>query len=70
MNVARPIIWSSVSLSAVFMVLTFAVFVGYGLSAAWARRYVISRPRVLAWMRRAFAGAFVALGAKLALAER
>ena len=28
---------------------------------------VISRPRVLAWMRRAFAGSFVALGAKLAL---
>jgi threonine/homoserine/homoserine lactone efflux protein len=47
-----------------------AVFVGYGLFAAWVRRYVISRPRVLAWMRRAFAGAFVALGAKLALAER
>jgi threonine/homoserine/homoserine lactone efflux protein len=31
---------------------------------------VISRPRVLTWMRRIFAGAFVALGAKLALAER
>ena len=57
-------------LSAVFMLLTFAVFVGYGLFAAWLRRHVISRPRALAWMRRAFAGAFVALGAKLALAER
>ena len=57
-------------LSAVFMVLTFAVFVGYGLFAAWVRRHVISRPRVLLWMRRTFAGAFVALGAKLALAER
>jgi len=31
---------------------------------------LISRPRVLTWMRRAFAGAFVALGAKLALADR
>jgi hypothetical protein len=28
------------------------------------------RPRVLTWMRRAFVGAFVALGAKLALADR
>jgi threonine/homoserine/homoserine lactone efflux protein len=28
------------------------------------------RPRVLTWMRRAFAGAFVALGAKLALTDR
>ena len=57
-------------LSAVFMLLTFAVFVGYGLFAASIRRHVISRPRVLTWMRRSFAGAFVALGAKLALAQR
>jgi threonine/homoserine/homoserine lactone efflux protein len=57
-------------LSAVFMLLTFAVFVGYGLFAASIRNHVISRPRVLTWMGRTFAGAFVALGAKLALAER
>ena len=57
-------------LSAVFMGLTFAVFVGYGLFAASIRNHVISRPRVLTWMRRTFAAAFVALGAKLALAER
>ena len=57
-------------LSCVFMVLTFAVFVVYGLFAAAVRSHVISRPRVLTWMRRAFAGAFVALGAKLALADR
>jgi threonine/homoserine/homoserine lactone efflux protein len=31
---------------------------------------VISRPRILTWMRRAFAGAFAALGARLAVAER
>jgi threonine/homoserine/homoserine lactone efflux protein len=57
-------------LSGVFMALTFAVFVGYGLFAAAIRTQIISRPRVLTWMRRVFAGAFVALGAKLALAER
>ena len=57
-------------LSAVFMVLTFVVFVGYGLFAAAIRTHVISRPRVLTWMRRTFAACFVALGAKLALAER
>jgi threonine/homoserine/homoserine lactone efflux protein len=57
-------------LSGVFMALTFVVFVGYGLFAAAVRTHVISRPRVLAWMRRTFAAAFVALGAKLALAER
>jgi threonine/homoserine/homoserine lactone efflux protein len=57
-------------LSAVFMVLTFVVFVAYGLFASAIRRHVITRPRVLTWMRRTFAAAFVALGAKLALAER
>jgi threonine/homoserine/homoserine lactone efflux protein len=57
-------------LSAVFMLLTFVVFVGYGLLAASVRSHVIARPRVLTWMRRAFAGAFVALGARLAFAER
>jgi threonine/homoserine/homoserine lactone efflux protein len=57
-------------LSAVFMLLTFVVFVGYGMFAASIRSHVISRPRVLIWMRRSFAGAFATLGAKLALAER
>jgi threonine/homoserine/homoserine lactone efflux protein len=58
------------ALSAVFMLMTFVVFVGYGLFAAAARDHVIARPRVLTWMRRAFAGAFAALGAKLAFADR
>jgi threonine/homoserine/homoserine lactone efflux protein len=57
-------------LSAVFMLMTFVVFVGYGLFAASIRTHVISRPRVLTWMRRTFAGAFIALGARLAFAER
>ena len=57
-------------MSVVFMLLTFVVFVGYGLGAASVRRHIISRPRVLTWMRRAFAGAFVALGVKLAFADR
>jgi threonine/homoserine/homoserine lactone efflux protein len=56
-------------LSAVFMGLTFVVFVGYGLFAAKVREHVISRPRVLTWMRRTFAAAFVALGLRLAFAE-
>ncbi|SMF69344.1 Threonine/homoserine/homoserine lactone efflux protein [Azospirillum oryzae] len=57
-------------LSGVFMALTFVVFVLYGLFAAAVRDQVVSRPRVMAWMRRSFAAAFAALGAKLALAER
>ena len=55
-------------LSAVFMLLTFVVFVGYGLFAA-----VDPRPRDLAPAGAdvdapSFAGAFAALGAKLVLA--
>ena len=57
-------------LSGVFMALTFVVFVGNGLFASAIRRHVISRPQVLSWMRRTFAAAFVALGARLAFAER
>ncbi|HMK80009.1 MAG TPA: LysE family translocator [Xanthobacteraceae bacterium] len=58
------------TLSGVFMLMTFVVFVGYGLFAAAIRDHVISRPRVLTFMRRTFAAAFVALGARLAFAER
>lgn len=57
-------------LSGVFMALTFVIFVAYGVFAAAVRSHVISRPRVMTWMRRTFAAAFVGLGAKLALAER
>jgi threonine/homoserine/homoserine lactone efflux protein len=55
-----------VELSAVFMLLTLVVFVVYGFFAAAIRNHVISRPRILTWMRRTFAAAFVALGARLA----
>ncbi len=57
------------TLSGVFMLMTFVVFVGYGLFAAAVRDHIISRPRILTWMRRTFAGAFVLLGAKLAASE-
>ncbi len=57
-------------LSGIFMAMTFVVFIGYGLFAAAIRDHIIARPRVLTWMRRSFAAAFLALGAKLAFAER
>jgi threonine/homoserine/homoserine lactone efflux protein len=52
------------------MAVTFVVFAIYGLFAAMMREHVISRPAVMAWMRRAFAAAFVALGVRLALQEK
>ena len=57
-------------LSGAFMAMTFVVFVLYGLFAAAVRDRIISRPKVMAWLRRVFAGGFVALGARLAFAER
>lgn len=57
-------------LSGVFMAMTFVVFALYGLFAAAVRDRVIARPAIMAGLRRCFALAFVALGAKLALTER
>ncbi|MFL1389715.1 LysE family translocator [Pseudomonas tritici] len=57
-------------LSAVFMVMTFAVFVMYGLLANVFRRAVIESPRVQDWLRRSFAAAFAGLGLNLAFAQR
>jgi threonine/homoserine/homoserine lactone efflux protein len=57
-------------LSGVFMAMTFAVFVVYGLLAHAFRRAVIESPRVQRWLRRGFASAFAGLGAQLALSER
>jgi len=57
-------------LSGAFMAMTLAVFVVYGLFAASVRDRVITRPKVMAWLRRSFAAGFAALGARLAFAER
>lgn len=58
------------SLSAVFMAMTFVVFVLYGLLAHLFRRAVIDSPKVQAWLRRGFAASFAGLGLNLALAQR
>jgi threonine/homoserine/homoserine lactone efflux protein len=65
----RPVA-QMLQLSAAFMTMTFAVFVVYGLFAASVRDRIVTRPRAMTWLRRAFAGGFAALGARLALAER
>lgn len=57
-------------LSAVFMLLTLLVFTGYGIFAAAVRIRVLGRPQVATWLRRIFAGSYVALAGRLALPER
>ena len=59
-----------VLLAGVFMLMTVAVFVVYGLLAHAFRRAVIESARVQNWLRRGFAAAFAGLGAQLALQER
>ncbi len=57
-------------LSAVFMLATFVVFALYGVFAAAVRTGVVSRPRVVAWMRRTFAATYVLLAGRLAFESR
>lgn len=58
-----------VLLGGIFMAMTFVIFVGYGLCAASVRNHIVSKPRVMTWVRRVFSGTFAALGARLAFAE-
>ena len=59
-----------VYLAAMFMLMTFLVFVLYGAFASAARQYVIESPKTMTWLKRCFAGTFGVLGLRLALAER
>lgn len=54
-------------LGAAFSAMTFATFVLYVALAASGRRHVLGSARVMAWLRRAFAASFAALGLRLAL---
>lgn len=66
---AQPLLQLLV-LSAVFMAMTFVVFVVYGFVAHAFRRHVIESASVQRWLRHGFAAAFAGLGAKLAASER
>ena len=59
-----------VGLSLVFMAVTFVVFVIYGCFAAGVRRFVLGKPRVVAWVRRTFAACYVLLAGRLVVQDR
>ena len=67
---ASPPLAQLLMLSGVFMAMTFAVFVVYGLLAHAFRRAVLESPRVQSWLRHGFAATFAGLGVQLALTER
>ncbi|MEL6596979.1 MAG: LysE family transporter, partial [Pseudomonadota bacterium] len=50
----------------IFMALTFAVFVLYGVFAAAARAKLLQSTRIMAWLNRSFAAVFAALAIRLA----
>lgn len=56
-----------VAMGGVFMAMTFAVFVVYGVFAAAARTWILSSSRVMTWLNRGFAGVFALLAGRLAL---
>ena len=66
---ARPLL-QLLMLSAIFMAMTFVVFVAYGFVAHAFRLFVIESASVQRWLRYSFAAAFAGLGAKLATSER
>ncbi|KNG94649.1 LysE family translocator [Pseudaestuariivita atlantica] len=55
------------TLGAVFMAMTFGVFVVYGLFAAAMRRWILGSERVMTWLNRSFAAVFAGLAGRLAL---
>jgi threonine/homoserine/homoserine lactone efflux protein len=57
-------------LGGVFMAMTFAVFIVYGMFAALVGEKVLRSDMVMLWMRRAVATAFAGFGLRLALAEQ
>lgn len=54
-------------LGGLFMVMTFAVFVLYGLFAARARDWLLRSERAMRWLNRSFAAVFALLAGRLAL---
>ena len=59
--------YEMIGLGAVFMVMTFAVFVIYGIFAATVRDWFLASETAMRWLNRSFAAVFAALSGKLAL---
>lgn len=58
------------ALGSVFMLMTFVVFVGYGVLAHRVGRFIVQSAKRTQYMQRGFAASFALLGAKLAMTER
>jgi threonine/homoserine/homoserine lactone efflux protein len=67
---AQSPIFQMLVLSSIFMAMTFVIFILYGLSANYARKYVVNSPNVTTWLQKSFAAMFTMLAAKLAVTEQ
>lgn len=61
---------SMLLLGGIFMLMTFVVFIIYGLLANSVRTYIVRSEKISTYIQRTFAGGFAALGLKLALTNR
>ena len=68
-NVSSPMLQMLI-LSAVFMAMTFIIFLLYGLAANYVRKYIVNSSKVTTWLQKSFAAIFAALGLKLAMTEQ
>jgi threonine/homoserine/homoserine lactone efflux protein len=59
-----------IGLSAIFMGMTFAVFVLYGILASMISKFLLNSPQMIRRMHRSFALVFAGLAVKLALSEQ
>ena len=55
-----------IGLGTIFMVMTFFVFILYGVFCTIARDHILTNQHVMRWFNCSFAALFFALGAKLA----
>lgn len=62
-------LFSMLVLGGIFMLMTFVVFVAYGLLAHQVSQYVTQSKRAIALIQKVFSASFAGLGAKLALSE-
>lgn len=67
---ARSPLTQMAILSGLFMAMTLAIFILYGVSANGVRRYFVNSPKLIKYMQRSFAAMFAVLGIKLAMTEQ
>ncbi|MEP2945817.1 MAG: LysE family translocator [Lentilitoribacter sp.] len=68
-NTVQAPILELTMLAGIFMLMTFLIFIVYGVFASYARDYVISKPNVMKWIRNSFAASFGLLGLRLAFSS-